>query len=131
MTQLIIIPELVEKLLFLHVGGKLLLLYTGAAALKVEDVAVALLGVLVVFGAAALKLQLSGRDIGDLALYGGDLFIYPGKLRLLLLLARAEVRNTALMRLDKASALLTVAGEAGEKLPELCGAAVGCACIDE
>ena len=29
------------------------------------------------------------------------------------------------MRLDKASALLTVAGEAGEKLPELCGAAIG------
>lgn len=70
MAQLVVVPELVHDLLFLHVGGKLFLLNTGGEPLKLVYLGVALLGVLLGLCALALKLQLAETDAGYLVLNG-------------------------------------------------------------
>ena len=55
--QLVVFPELIEYLLFLHVGGKLLLLKACASPLKLKKLTVSLLRVLVSLCASSLKFK--------------------------------------------------------------------------
>ncbi len=119
MAELIVIPELIKDALFLHIRGELLLLDAGAAALKVENVRIALLGVFVVLGALALKLKLAGGYIGDLRSYGGRALVYRGELPLLFRTLGAQLLYAPLMCAGKRAARLAVAGEALQQRPEL------------
>ena len=58
MGKFVVIPELIEYLLFLKLGGKLFLLKPRTASLELQKLLVALLSVLIGFGALALKLKL-------------------------------------------------------------------------
>ena len=71
--QLVVVPQLVQDLLFLHVGGKLFLLDFGALPLKSNDLGVALLRLFFGAGALALQLQPSGCDLCDLGADRRDL----------------------------------------------------------
>ena len=69
MAELVVVPELVQELFFLHLGGYLLLLEPGTGALHVEQGVVLLLHGLVGARALALDFQLLLRGGGDGVLY--------------------------------------------------------------
>ena len=69
MAELVVIPKLIEDLLFLHLGGELFLLKTSAAALKLQQAAVGLLTVLIGLCSASFKLHALCVYLRDLGLY--------------------------------------------------------------
>ena len=115
MAQLIVFPELVHYLLFFHVGGKLLLLYLRDFPFEVENVAVALLCLLVGAGTLALKLHLAAAYLGDLVLDGLGFLIYRGDLRFLFFQPLVEAVYLSLVGFHCLAPRLAVSGEAFEQ----------------
>ena len=118
-AQLIVFPELVEDLFFLHLRAELFLLDARALALEIEDVRIAALRVLFGAGALALELKLLAGDLRDLFPDGGGLLPMSGKLRLPGLEALPEALDLPLRGLHRAAATLTVPAQALQQQPEL------------
>ena len=74
-AQLVAVPQLVQDLFFLHLGGQLLLLDPGGAPLEIQNLAVAGLRVLLGPGALSLQLQLGLADGADFLPDGGGLLM--------------------------------------------------------
>ena len=112
MAQLVVLPELIQDLLFLHVRGQLFLFQPGDHVAQIQDFGVAVLGLFLGPGALALQLQLAFGDPVDLLPDVADRL--PIRLQLLLLLpqALAKALDLPVGGFHRAAAHVAVAGEA-------------------
>ena len=109
-AELIIVPEFIEDLLFLHVGRELLLLEARHKPLHIQQVAVACLRVAVGAGALALELQLAAAARGEVAAQRFGALAQFGQAALMHLQGLLQLLRAGLGLLDLGKAGRAVAG---------------------
>ena len=123
-AELVIVPELVENLLFLHVGGKLLLLELGDEPLHIQKGAVLLLRLLVGAGALPFQLHAAIQHGGQGLLLSVDAHAHGGEAALRLLELGAKRGFAGLGLRDLLETRGAVLGELAEEAADLLEGAV-------
>ena len=121
MAELVAVPELVDDLLLLQVGGDLSLFGAGDAPFQVVDVRVQLLGQLIRFGPLPFQLQLFIADSSDLGFFTVHIRLDQLFLFQLLLQTFPEALRLALRGGDGVSPCVAVAVNGIEQHGELLG----------
>ena len=119
MAQLVVVPELVENLLLLHVGRELFLLDAGRLALQLDDFTTTFLRGFLRTAATPFQFQLGLADLVDLPADGCRSLVNPGKLLGFLFRLLLHRGDLLLCLLNRLPASITVTRKAVQQDSEL------------